>query len=415
MPSKLTQKILLLDDDSFMLSLNEHFLNELGFHNIVSFDNGLNALSWMDSSEEIVYLILLDLNMPNIDGIEFMRRLVDRKYCGALILVSGEDENLLQSAEKLAIQHKLMTLGHLQKPINLQSIGELINKWEAPTKTSIIKSKQYSPEEIRIAIEQEQLVNFYQPKVNIKTLKVTGVESLVRWNHPTDGMVYPDQFISVSEEFGLINDLTKLVAKNAISQLKKWHDNDIHLRVAINLSMDDLASLDFVDFMLKQIDISQVNAKNIVLEVTESRLTYNFKIPLEILTRLRLHRFNLSIDDFGTGHSSLTQLRDFPFNELKIDGSFVHCAGSNPKICAIFDACHNLGKQLNMVIVAEGVENREDWDFLRASQCDLAQGYFIAKPMPAEQIETWLIEWSARAKLLFSSTPNYQESLNFDG
>jgi EAL domain-containing protein (putative c-di-GMP-specific phosphodiesterase class I) len=140
-----------------------------------------------------------------------------------------------------------------------------------------------------------------------------------------------------------------------------------------------------------------------ILEVTESRLMHDQRIPLEILTRLHLKRFHLSIDDFGTGNSSLSQLRDIPFDELKIDKTFVHGAWANPTQRAIFDASVGLARQLKMESVAEGVEDRPDWDFLRQRGCDLAQGYFIAKPMPAQDLPAWLAAWDLRRSSLCAS------------
>ena len=134
---------------------------------------------------------------------------------------------------------------------------------------------------------------------------------------------------------------------------------------------------------------------DIILEVTESKLMTSPSISIEVLTRLRMHRFNLSIDDFGTGHSSLAQLCNIPFNELKIDQSFVHDMSSNETRQVMFNASLGLAKQLGMKSVAEGVEDQVDWDFLRSTDCDIAQGYFIAKPMPADDIYAWIINWDA--------------------
>jgi EAL domain-containing protein (putative c-di-GMP-specific phosphodiesterase class I) len=139
-----------------------------------------------------------------------------------------------------------------------------------------------------------------------------------------------------------------------------------------------------------------VPASSLVLEVTESRLMKDALASLDILARLRLKRIGLSIDDFGTGHSSLAQLRDIPFAELKIDRSFVHGAGRDSSLRAIVEASIGMARQLAMTTVAEGVEDREDWDFLRTTGCDFAQGYFIAKPMPASEVNVWITAWEAR-------------------
>jgi EAL domain-containing protein (putative c-di-GMP-specific phosphodiesterase class I) len=165
------------------------------------------------------------------------------------------------------------------------------------------------------------------------------------------------------------------------------------LQMSVNLSMDNLAALDFVDMVVGMSTQSGVAPQMMMLEVTETRLMSDIRIPLEILTRLRLKRFRLSIDDFGIGNSSLAQLRDIPFDELKIDQSFVHGACSNEKLWAMFDSCLSLAKQLGLEVVAEGVEDQADWDFVRNRGCDIAQGYFIAKPMPGAELPEWIRTW----------------------
>jgi EAL domain-containing protein (putative c-di-GMP-specific phosphodiesterase class I) len=239
-------------------------------------------------------------------------------------------------------------------------------------------------------------VNYYQPKVAVADGRVVGVETLVRWRHPVDGLVMPDQFIGVAEAHGLIDALTRVVLTEALAQTRVWRDAGRDLRVAVNLSMDNLKTLDFADFIGDQAAMQGVSPSHVVLEVTESRLMGDLRTPLDILTRLRLKRFRLSIDDFGTGHSSLSQLRDLPFHELKIDRSFVHRAWGNDTLSAIFNASLQLAHQLGMEVVAEGVEDRDDWNFLRRSGCDLAQGYFIGRPMPAAELPAWIDSWQHR-------------------
>jgi EAL domain-containing protein (putative c-di-GMP-specific phosphodiesterase class I) len=167
------------------------------------------------------------------------------------------------------------------------------------------------------------------------------------------------------------------------------------LKVAVNLSMDNLDSLDFLDLVVELAAKAGVSPQAMELEVTESRLMGDLRVPLEVLTRLRLKRFQLSIDDFGIGNSSLAQLRDLPFDELKIDQSFVHGASKNTKLKTMFDSSLGLAKQLGMNVVAEGVEDQADWDFLCKTKCDTAQGYFIAKPMPARDLPDWIRFWES--------------------
>jgi len=200
----------------------------------------------------------------------------------------------------------------------------------------------------------------------------------------------------------LIDSLTHVVIGNALSQLKAWKEEGLRLRVALNVSMENLRVLDFADFIATKTADMGITPQEIVLEVTESQLMQDVRVPLETLTRLCLRRFSLSIDDFGTGHSSLAQLRDIPFSELKIDRGFVHRACSDSTIRAMYDASLSLARKLGMEVVAEGVEDHEDWAFLRQTGCDFAQGYFIAKPMPADDLTKWMISWRKRVSELIA-------------
>lgn len=397
-------KILVLDDEPFMLKLHSQILANLGFIEVTTCDSGCTALELIDSSSSPPDMILLDLNMPEMDGMEFVRHLVKRRYLGSLILVSGEDERMQQTVENLVRMHRITILGHLHKPVKPSELSALLAKWKSPSLSGLRAGDNiYGPEQVRSAIINGELINYYQPKVDVMSGKVVGVEALVRWRHPQDGMVFPDQFIGVAEEHGLIDDLTDAVIGEAFLQTKSWQNDGLHLRVAVNISMDNLASLAFADKVTAAAFSAGIVPGDIVLEVTESRLMKNSSASLEILTRLRMKRFSLSIDDFGTGNSSLIQLRDIPFDELKVDRGFVHGAAGNKTLRAIYSASLGLAKQLGMKTVAEGVEDRMDWDFLRSTGCDLAQGYFIAKPMPPGEIPDWISSWDANIEKLTES------------
>lgn len=397
-------KILLVDDEPFALKLLSHQLAKLGFVNVISREHAADALTLLEFETEAVGLIFCDLQMPGMDGVEFIRQLVRIGYVGGLVLVSGEDERILQTAEKLSKAHRLNVFGTLQKPVSPEQLKQVLNKRPLHA-AARAACKTYAPEELWRAITGGKLVNYYQPKVDLASGAVTGVETLVRWRHPEDGLVFPDQFIATAEEHGLIDELTRVVLTNALRQARIWQDAGLHLHVAVNVSMDNLGSLEFPDFVALAAAKAGVPPTSLVLEVTESRLMKDPLAALDILTRLRLKRIGLSIDDFGTGHSSLAQLRDIPFDELKIDRSFVHGAWQNSSLRAIFEASLGMARQLGMKTVAEGVEDREDWDFLRAVGCDMAQGYFIAKPMPAADLPGWLAEWEARyGKLVADET-----------
>jgi len=412
MVERSTVKILVLDDESFMLKLLNRILSNLGYGSITLCDSGRAALEKIANADAdtVPNVILLDLNMPEMDGIEFVRHLVELHYPGSLILVSGEDERILQTTEKLVRAHKIPILGYLHKPVAPDALAAMLGKWGPPSASVPGTAKKvYSADELRAAIKGGALINYYQPKVAVADGEVIGVETLVRWRHPTDGIVFPDQFIGVAEASGLIDDLTQTVFTAAMIQAKAWQEASLLLRIAVNVSMDNLASINFLNFVAEAAAKEGIAPQHVVLEVTESRLMQDTRAPLEILTRLRLKRFRLSIDDFGTGHSSLAQLRDIPFDELKIDQGFVHRASMDETLRAIYDASLSLARQLNMEVVAEGVQDREDWDLLRRTGCDLAQGTFVSRPLLPEEIPGWIELWRERVQTELSPTEDVKE------
>ena len=402
MTNKAKIKILVLDDDQFTLKLLARMLENSGYTAVSTCDNGRAGLELVDGPGAQPDVILLDLNMPEMDGVEFVRHLVEHRYTGSLVLFSGEDEQMLQAAEKLVRAHKIPVLGHLLKPVRPEDLEALIAKWNPSYQdhtpaANIIRSA----EDLRTAIANGELVNYYQPKVSLATGQVVGVETLVRWNHPRDGMVLPSKFIGVAEARGLIKDLTRVVLTGALAELKVWQEAGLSLQLSVNVSINSLASLDFADFVAGLVTEAGVPPQKVMLEVSESWIPMNdLRAPLETLTRLRLKRFRISIDEFGTGYSSLAQLRGIPFDEIKIDRSFVHHAATDKKVRAKYDTCLNMAKQLGTEVVAVGVEEIGDWDMLRSTGCGLAQGYLIANPMPAVGLPGWIHAWQARVKKL---------------
>jgi EAL domain-containing protein (putative c-di-GMP-specific phosphodiesterase class I)/DNA-binding NarL/FixJ family response regulator len=385
--------IVLLDDDPFMLKLLTHMLAQLGYTRVVACDCGEKALQQITGTDEVVDLIFLDINMPGMDGVEFIRRLVECRYGGSVILVSGENSRILESVEKLIEVQRLVALGHLQKPVNRDELVSLISRLKPNIGHSGFKrvsQHSYSVEQLRAALSHGELVNYYQPKVALATGEVVGLESLVRWQHPVDGLICPDEFLGLAAEHGLLTEMTGVVLIEAMKQVKAWQQAGYHLPVAVNVSMDDLIALDFPDIAVSLAASVGVEPHLLTLEVTEGQVMRQLSTVLDVLSRLSLKRFRLAIDDFGTGHSSLAQLRDLPFDELKVDRSFVHGASTDGTRRAICSASLRMAHQLQMQVVGEGIENQDDWDFLAQLGCDVGQGHFIARPMPAASVVDWM-------------------------
>lgn len=393
-------KIFVIDDEPFALRLVGHQLRTLGYAEVTTHAHAGLAVQALEQDPAAADVILLDLQMPEMDGIEFVRHLARLKFTGGIIFVSGEDERIVHTSSRLATAHALHVLGALNKPVQPVALRRLLDATLHPKAPPRPAGKVYGPAELATAIAGGQLVNHYQPKVELATGAVVGVETLVRWQHPVDGLVFPEQFVFVAEEHALINSLTHTVLAEALVQSRRWHDAGVPMTIAVNISMVSMESLDFPDFVDRAIRAAGVANKHVMLEVTEGRLMRNAVLALDILTRLRLKQIGLSIDDFGTGNSSMTQLRNIPFVELKIDRSFVHGADRDLSARAIVEASLAMARQLGLKSVAEGVEVLTDWHQMRAMGCDIAQGFFIARPMPADQFDAWLVGWNQHRRAL---------------
>jgi len=244
--------------------------------------------------------------------------------------------------------------------------------------------------ELRRAIAERELVLYYQPKAALASGIVTSVEALVRWVHPERGMVFPDSFIPIAQETSLIGPLTLYVIEEALRQSRAWREQDVELSIAVNLSTRNLLDRGFPGQVAELLRRWEVQAERLELEVTESSMLANPSRARAVLGELSALGIRLSIDDFGTGYSSLSYLRQLPVDEIKIDRSFVIGMDVEVGDAVIVRSTVDLGRNLGLDVVAEGVETFETWERLRDLGCNTAQGYFLGRPMPAEEIADWL-------------------------
>lgn len=241
---------------------------------------------------------------------------------------------------------------------------------------------------LRRAIEAQEFVTHYQPIVSLTTGRLAGFEALVRWQHPHLGLLPPSDFIGLAEDTGLILDIADLVMKAACSQTRSWNQNapgTVH--VAVNVSARQFRDEDFAARLVRALSESQLDPQLLELEITETTVMENFDSAIRVLGELRKIGIRLAIDDFGTGYSSLGYLKHLPIDALKLDRSFVAGVNSEPRDAALVMAMINLAHSLDLRVIAEGIETESQRDFLRLLRCDEGQGYFFAKPTPAEAIE----------------------------
>ena len=400
--------ILLVDDDTFMLGLQAHMLRTMGYAHVAAVGSARAALDALQSpavADRPFDVVVCDLNMPEMDGIEFLQALNAADFVGGVILLSGEGARIMHTVQKLLTGRGMRILGALEKPARQETLRALLDCWRPLEALAqpVGPTWAIGGAEIEHAMAARQWVLHYQPKVSLSTGALVGMEALVRWDHPEHGLVYPDSFVWIAEECGVIDALTAWVLQEASQQLARWGARGLRLQMAVNVSMDNLRAPDFARRAAAIVRETGTSPQDVTLEITESRAMSPTSAPLESLVRLRMLRFKLSIDDFGTGHSSLAQLRDVPFTELKIDKGFVHGARGNQIIRPMLDGSLGIAKRLGMVSVAEGVETAEDWHLLREIECDIAQGYFIGHPMTESRIADWIVEWSGRRHTLLSS------------
>jgi diguanylate cyclase (GGDEF)-like protein len=258
------------------------------------------------------------------------------------------------------------------------------------------KYDEYSPQrltlmgELRQAIENDGLVLHFQPKVDLKSGQVGEVEVLVRWNHPKHGLMFPDEFIPLAERTGLIKQLTLWVLHHALDQSSTWKQQGLSLGVAVNLSAQVLFDLDLPDLVAGALAARDVAPENLILEITESAIMVDKDRALLILGRLSDMGVRIAIDDFGTGYSSLSYLSKMPVDEIKIDKSFVLDMHENKTNAVIVHATIELGHNLGLSVIGEGVETGAMFERLRDLGCDAAQGYFMTKPLDAAAFAAWI-------------------------
>lgn len=334
-------------------------------------------------------LILLDLQMPGMDGIEALRYLGRVGTDAGILLASGMDQRVLVSARQLGDQLGLKMLGTLQKPAMIEDIEALLVKHVEP-------GRRITIDDLRRAVDEHELIVHYQPKLvrSGGDWQVRSAEALVRWRHPELGLLFPGEFLPLAEKSGLIINVTDFVLTDAIRQIGHWRQRGLDLGAAVNLSPRLVQDLEFPDrlgLLLREFDAT---AEQLTLEVTEAASLDDPELVMDIFTRLRVRGVGLSLDDFGIGTSSLTQLYKMPFSEVKIDRLLIREVPTGRAAATVVRAIIDLAHNLSLTACAEGVETSPVFEMLEQAGCDAIQGEFIAPAMPAAEIESFINVWN---------------------
>lgn len=394
---KTISSVIVVDDSIVQRHHAMLLLQDLGIEHVYEASSGIDALHLLSHLPSRPNLMIVDLEMPSMDGVQLLNEL-NKKYSDIpVIVLSSREESLLNSVETMVKSTKMNVLAVIPKPFTSKKMLAAMHAYERsqdPASAIVLASKpeeiHFTEEEILAEIRQQVVTAYYQPKVSMSTGMLVGVEALARLIHPTKGMISPEQFIPVAERHDLIHDLTLHMFEQVVIQEKEWRDKGLVLKVSVNLSAKSLEQVSVMQRILEIQEQYAVPPEKIILEITESTLVSDLGVALGILTSLRLKGFGLSIDDYGTGFSSMQQLSVIPFTELKIDKSFVQDADKKNQLQVLLKSAIDMAKQLHLSTVAEGIETEAEWFLLKEMGCDLAQGFLIGQPMSPDVFPQWL-------------------------
>lgn len=402
-------RLLVIDDDPAVRTVVMRIARKAGFE-AVGCDGVTQVTECLDAPAD---MIILDLVMPVVDGIDVIERLVKTNSAARLVLVSGQERRVLASASRYASARGLKVAAHFTKPFVNDELRACLIEQRNALSTSVTSRLRRAPVEVRAAAIDQALragefVLHYQPQVSVSSLEWVGVEALARWQHPEFGLLTSETFIPVAErEPGLMSRITDYLISTACHAFASNGAVDGFTgRIGLNVPANALIEEDFPDRLLGIASAAGMATERLVLEVTETTQPAEPLKALAVQTRLRMRGISLALDDYGTGHSGLERLHRFPMDELKIDLNFVRESIVDPEARAIVHNSVALARDLDMRCVAEGVENLESLRMLAGLHCGFAQGYFIGRPMPAAQLARWHQGWHLRRADLLAQLAN---------
>ncbi|NDK37538.1 EAL domain-containing protein [Pseudoxanthomonas gei] len=392
-------KIMVLDDDQVMLrilpiQLRNFGLRAKGFTDIETFADAAIALEHLYDQPGQFQLIFCDLQMPGMDGVEFVGHLAEAGYTGRLVLLTGEDDKILSAVRDLAISRGLTVIGALNKPIfpdALQAVLASIDDVEQVQAAPVPRRTLHDA--VLDHLPAGEVEAWYQPQVSLRTGQVLGFEALARWTDEEFGLVSPANLPAELATAVEIERFTGQVLHQALLQLARWAADGRPWSVSVNVAARIFSDAGFPDRVRDLAQELGAPLDRLTLEVTENEVFTQSSVQLETASRLRLKKVGLSVDDFGTGYSSLATLRDFPFSELKIDRSFVTGASSNPRLATMLEANLKMASELKVRTVAEGIESVEELRLVQGFGCDAGQGYLFSPALPGEAIDEWASSW----------------------
>jgi EAL domain-containing protein (putative c-di-GMP-specific phosphodiesterase class I)/CheY-like chemotaxis protein len=384
------QHLLVVDDQRLDRAIATHAATRAGF--LVTGAGSIGETRALFESGDRFEFILLDLSLGSEDGLEVLPLIARFNSAAVVVLASGFEGRILASSQRVASGLGLRVAGVLRKPILPTALQRLLQQAPPGQVAAGDATLSIPPEEIRLALAAGQIKPWFQPKVSLVTGAIVGAEALARWIRTDGKSVSPDRFIPVAEQNGLTGALTDTILDQALSACAHWREKRPDCWVAVNLSPLLLDDPTLTDRIEQKLQAHGVPPGALILEITESNGIPDTPCAIEILTRLRIRGVNLSIDDFGTGHSSLLSLVHMPFNEMKIDQAFVREAMHSRDSRKVVRASASLGRELGLNVVAEGVETELMAQLVQEAGCHVGQGFLYSPAVPPAIFETQLGE-----------------------
>lgn len=385
--------VLLVDDDPIQVAILKSYFASMQVETILTARNSAEGLECLRENISRIDLIVTDLQMPEMDGIEFMRHLKSGKYAGKLAIVSGVKSDLLQHAGRLAKMHNLELIGYVAKPMTKDSLDAVFLKDSNSSRSNQREDRfAISLNDFDKALSVGRILPHYQPKIDVRSGLITGAEALARWFTKDGEHIPPNVFIPFAEQKGRMRELTFRIFDAVLRDLPNFLRIDPDLKIAVNLAANDINDVSLPDQLNCRMKAAGITSKNISFEVTEDSILDLNASTLEVLSRLRVLNFDVAIDDFGTGSSNIQTIRDFPYSELKIDRSFISNAVTNSFSRETVNTAVSLAQKQGMRVVAEGVEDMATWQMLRELNIEQAQGYLLAKAMSAQNFLSFVRE-----------------------
>lgn len=397
-------RVLVVEDHEFQRKAIVAALSSIGVERVTEAENAEMALEILKSGSERFEATICDLQLGIMDGIEFLRT-APAESLGTIILTSALPLDIRSSSQRVLMQSRLRIAGCLPKPVDTTELKQMLI--EPPRDKSFSRGTALAalqnPEsvqrsELEHALAQGEFITYFQPKVELQQQVFAGAEALVRWAHPNRGVLPPSQFLDDIEHLGLMDELTEQVFEQACDFMRAWPADLPALHLSINISASSLQSPAPAACWHSILRSKGVDPRSLTLELTETTFLADDLVLLEALTRLRIAGFCISLDDFGSGFTSLRQLRNLPMTELKIDRSFVSDAARSSRLAIILDSLVNVAKRLRISTVAEGVETIDDVNYLKALGCQIGQGYYYARPLPGPQLIDWVRKFSQKTE-----------------